>query len=110
MGGLRQKEILILLILCSKSNQLKAFCVKFSQLHVFDFREGETETLETTKQDKKVEVLDSSIDLGVLKFQPLKKVEFDDLHARPESGEIPNKLIASLTEAEINEVRFIFNT
>lgn len=78
-------------------------------MHFFCFREGKAETLET-KQDKEAEVVDSSIDLGVLKFQPLKKVEFDDLHAQPESGEIPNKLIASLTEAEINEVRLIFKT
>ena len=46
---------------------------------------------------------DSSLDVGILKFHP-QKVEFKDLQAKPESGENPNKLIASLTEEEINEV------
>ena len=46
---------------------------------------------------------DSSVDIGILKFHP-QKVEFKDLQAKPESGENPNKLIASLTEEEINEV------
>lgn len=46
---------------------------------------------------------DSSTDVGVLKFHP-QKVEVKDLRAKPEGGENPNKLISSLTEAEINEV------
>ena len=49
--------------------------------------------------------VDSSTDVGILKFQP-QKVEFKDLRAKPEGGENPNKLISSLTEAEINEVGF----
>ena len=47
--------------------------------------------------------VDSSTDVGILKFQP-QTVEFKDLRAKPEGGENPNKLISSLTEAEINEV------
>lgn len=47
--------------------------------------------------------VDSSTDVGVLKFHP-QKVEVKDLRAKPEGGENPNKLISSLTEAEINEV------
>jgi len=50
--------------------------------------------------------VDSSTDVGILKFQP-QKVEFKDLRAKPEGGENPNKLISSLTEAEINEVTLI---
>ena len=47
--------------------------------------------------------VDSSIDVGILKFQP-QTVEFKDLQAKPEGGENPNMLISSLTEEEINEV------
>eukprot|EP00111_Clytia_hemisphaerica_P007029 TCONS_00020380-protein len=46
--------------------------------------------------------VDSSTDVGILKFQP-QTVEFKDLRAKPEGGENPNKLISSITEAEINE-------
>ena len=53
--------------------------------------------------------VDSSTDVGIMKFQP-QKIEFKDLRAKPEGGENPNKLVSWLTEAEINEVcvSFVF--
>ena len=67
-----------------------------------------TENKTTTKKldgEEFLVTVDSSTDIGIMKFQP-QKVEFKDLRAKPEGGENPNKLISWLTEAEINEVRY----
>ena len=68
--------------------------------HILREKKDETPVIE-------VQPVDSSIDVGILKFQA-QKVEFKDLQAKPEGGENPNKLISSLTEEEINEV-YIFS-
>ena len=66
----------------------------------------ENKTNKNKKDGEEVLVpVDSSTDVGIMKFQP-QKVEFKDLRAKPEGGENPNKLVSWLTEAEINEVRF----
>ena len=66
----------------------------------------ENKTSKNKKDGEEVLVpVDSSTDVGIMKFQP-QKVEFKDLRAKPEGGENPNKLVSWLTEAEINEVRF----
>nr|XP_047143287.1 zinc finger ZZ-type and EF-hand domain-containing protein 1 [Hydra vulgaris] len=50
-------------------------------------------------------VIDSALDFGILKFQP-EKVELKGMQAKPESFDNPNKLIATLTEEEINATRY----
>jgi len=64
--------------------------------------EGSSDDVKVVKKKDVKQSQDSTLDIGVLKLEP-QTVEFDDLQARPESGEIPNKLIASLTEEEISE-------
>lgn len=62
------------------------------------------EKKEDNTESEAFPAVDSSIDVGILKFQP-QKIEFKELQAKPEGGDNPNKLISSLTEEEINEVR-----
>lgn len=60
------------------------------------------EKKEDNTESEAFPAVDSSIDVGILKFQP-QKIEFKELQAKPEGGDNPNKLISSLTEEEINE-------